>query len=135
MRQFRIDDSERNRILNLHESATKRQYLKEQGEDKGPELGDIKGYQENAESFLKTGSKTFKILDSSQGSFTFNGSTEKGGGDTVTLTPTTNIKIKPYLSGGDGKTEMSGNLILHIDDHTGFQITYEGGEYEIIPTA
>jgi hypothetical protein len=30
MRQFRIDDSERNRILNLHENATKRQYLTEQ---------------------------------------------------------------------------------------------------------
>ena len=31
MRQFKIDDSERNRILNLHENATKRQYLSEQG--------------------------------------------------------------------------------------------------------
>jgi hypothetical protein len=30
MRQFRIDDSERDRILNLHENATKRQYLTEQ---------------------------------------------------------------------------------------------------------
>ena len=30
MRQFRIDDSERDRIINLHESATKRQYLSEQ---------------------------------------------------------------------------------------------------------
>ena len=30
MRQFRIDDSERDRILNLHENATKRQYLNEQ---------------------------------------------------------------------------------------------------------
>lgn len=135
MRQFRIDDSEKDRILNLHESATKRQYLSEQVEDKGPELKDIKGYQENAESFLETGSKTFKILNSSQGSFTFNGSVEKGGGQKVILTPTTNIKIKPYLSGGDGKTEMSGNLILHTTEDTGFQITYEGGEYEIIPTA
>jgi len=27
MRQFRIDNSEKDRILNLHESATKRQYL------------------------------------------------------------------------------------------------------------
>jgi hypothetical protein len=32
MRQFRIDDSEKDRILNLHESATKRQYLSEQTE-------------------------------------------------------------------------------------------------------
>ena len=30
MRQFRIDDSEKDRILNLHENATKRQYLSEQ---------------------------------------------------------------------------------------------------------
>jgi len=30
MRQFRIDGSERERILNLHESATKKQYLSEQ---------------------------------------------------------------------------------------------------------
>jgi hypothetical protein len=30
MRQFRIDNSEKDRILNLHESATKRQYLNEQ---------------------------------------------------------------------------------------------------------
>jgi len=30
MRQFRIDNSEKDRILNLHESATKRQYLTEQ---------------------------------------------------------------------------------------------------------
>jgi len=33
MRQFRIDDSERDRIINLHESATKRQYLSEQVEE------------------------------------------------------------------------------------------------------
>jgi len=33
MRQFRIDNSERDRILNLHESATKRQYLSEQVEE------------------------------------------------------------------------------------------------------
>ena len=36
MRQFRIDDSERNRILNLHENATKRQYLSEQGNNCRP---------------------------------------------------------------------------------------------------
>jgi hypothetical protein len=136
MRQFRIDDSERDRILNLHENATKRQYLKEQGEDKGPELKDIEGYNENAEIFLKeTGSKTFTILSSSQGSFIFNGNIVKEGGDKVTLTPQTNIKIKPYLSGGDGKTEMSGNLILHTPDKTGFQITYYNNNYKIIPTA
>jgi len=30
MKQFKIDNSEKDRILNLHESATKRQYLSEQ---------------------------------------------------------------------------------------------------------
>jgi hypothetical protein len=134
MRQFRIDDSERNRILNLHENATKRQYLNEKVEDKGPELKDIEGYDQNAKQFLETGSKTFTIQNSSQGSFTFNGNIAKEGGEEVTLTPNTNIKVEPYLSGGDGKTEMSGNLILHTKEHNGFQITYENGRYEIIPT-
>ena len=137
MRQFRIDDSERDRILNLHESATKRQYLKEQGGDKGPELQNIEGYSDNAAPFLKeTGSKTFRILSNSQGSFIFNGNIEKEGGEDVTLTPQTNIKIEPFLSGGDGKTKMTGKLILHTKDNTGFQITTDGnGQYKIIPTA
>ena len=137
MRQFIIDDSERDRILNLHESATKRQYLKEQGGDKGPELQNIKGYSNNAAPFLKeTGSKTFRILSNSQGSFIFNGKIEKKGEEEVTLTPQTNIKIVPFLSGGDGKTKMNGKLILHTKDNTGFQITTDGnGQYEIIPTA
>jgi hypothetical protein len=135
MRQFRIDDSERNRILNLHENATKRQYLNEKVEDKGPELQYIEGYDRNAEPFLETGSKTFTIQNSSQGSFIFNGNIPKEVGDEVTLTPNTNIKVKPYLSGGDGKTEMSGNLILHTTEDNGFQITYENGLYKIIPTA
>ena len=36
MRQFKIDNSEKDRILNLHESATKRQYLTEE-----PELASL----------------------------------------------------------------------------------------------
>jgi Zn/Cd-binding protein ZinT len=44
MRQFRIDDSERNRILNLHENATKRQYLKEQDTDCIP-INQVKGIE------------------------------------------------------------------------------------------
>jgi hypothetical protein len=44
MRQFRIDDSERDRILNLHESATKRQYLSEQGNNCIP-INQVKGIE------------------------------------------------------------------------------------------
>ena len=146
MRQFRIDDSEKDRILSLHESATKRQYLSEQNtlhrlyRGKGPELKNIEGYSNNVEPFLETGSKTFEIMIGSQGSFTFNGNIEKEVGDKVTLTPQTNIKIEPYLSGHDGKTEMGGNLILHTKDDSGFVITLDSiggtrGKYEIRPTA
>ena len=45
MRQFRIDDSEKDRILNLHESATKRQYLNEQ-ESKCIPINQVKGIEE-----------------------------------------------------------------------------------------
>ena len=45
MRQFRIDDSEKDRILNLHESATKRQYLNEQKDDCIP-INQVKGIEE-----------------------------------------------------------------------------------------
>ena len=45
MRQFRIDDSERNRILNLHENATKRQYLSEQGNNCIP-INEVNGISE-----------------------------------------------------------------------------------------
>jgi hypothetical protein len=45
MRQFRIDDSERDRILNLHESATKRQYLNEQ-EGKCIPINQVEGIEE-----------------------------------------------------------------------------------------
>jgi hypothetical protein len=44
MRQFRIDDSERDRILNLHESATKRQYLNEQ-EGKCIPINQVEGIE------------------------------------------------------------------------------------------
>jgi len=44
MRQFRIDDSEKDRILNLHESATKRQYLNEQKNDCIP-INQVKGIE------------------------------------------------------------------------------------------
>jgi len=38
---FNLDDSEKSRILNLHESATKRQYLYEQESDGSEELNKI----------------------------------------------------------------------------------------------
>ena len=43
MRQFIIDDSERDRILNLHESATKRQYLKEETNCVTSVVNDVEG--------------------------------------------------------------------------------------------
>jgi hypothetical protein len=45
MRQFRIDNSEKDRILNLHESATKRQYLNEQ-EGKCIPINQVEGIEE-----------------------------------------------------------------------------------------
>ena len=45
MRQFRIDNSEKDRILNLHESATKRQYLNEQ-EGRCIPINQVEGIEE-----------------------------------------------------------------------------------------
>jgi hypothetical protein len=44
MRQFRIDNSEKDRILNLHESATKRQYLREQETECVP-INEVEGIE------------------------------------------------------------------------------------------
>lgn len=53
MKQYRIDNSERERILNLHESATKRQYLSEQkqGTIKDAEIDRYSDEVKNAEKF------------------------------------------------------------------------------------
>jgi hypothetical protein len=60
MRQFRIDDSERNRILNLHENATKRQYLKEQDTDCVTSvINDVEGIR----NFLPRELTTIKSLN------------------------------------------------------------------------
>jgi hypothetical protein len=60
MRQFRIDDSERNRILNLHESATKRQYLKEENDKCVTSvINDVEGIR----NFLPIELKTIKSLN------------------------------------------------------------------------
>jgi len=53
MRHFRIDKSEKERILNLHESATKRQYLSEQkqGTINDAEIGRFSDKVKTAEKF------------------------------------------------------------------------------------
>ena len=60
MKQFIIDDSERKRILNLHESATKRQYLKESAEDLRDAL-DVLGYKEKGNEISNNGEITDEL--------------------------------------------------------------------------
>jgi len=122
MRQFRIDDSEKDRILNLHESATKRQYLSEQ---KGTydivssDLKDIDGY--NGEK------GTYKIIVSPYRTFELNHDSTYIKGDIVTLTPNTTIGIPRF----------SGQLVFHKspDYQLGFSIDVEGDKLKIGPTA
>ena len=122
MRQFRIDDSERDRILNLHESATKRQYL---GEQKGTydivssDLKDIDGY--NGEK------GTYKIIVSPDRTFELNHKSTYNTGDTVTLTPDTTIGIPRF----------SGQLVFHKSPEYdfGFSIRVDGDQLKIGPTA
>ena len=122
MRQFRIDNSERDRILNLHESATKRQYL---GEQKGTydivssDLKDIDGY--NGEK------GTYKIIVSPDRTFELNHKSTYNTGDTVTLTPNTTIGIPRF----------SGQLVFHKspEDDFGFSIRVDGDQLKIGPTA
>ena len=122
MRQFRIDDSEKDRILNLHESATKRQYLSEQ---KGTYdivssvLKDIDGYK---------GEKgTYKIVVSPDREFELNGKSKYKTNDIVILTPNTTIGIPRF----------SGQLVFHKspDYQLGFSIDVEGDKLKIGPTA
>lgn len=60
MKEFIIDDSERKRILNLHESATKRQYLKESAEDLRVALDDL-GYKEKGNEISNNGEITDEL--------------------------------------------------------------------------
>lgn len=60
MKEFIIDDSERKRILKLHESATKRQYLKESAEDLRDALDDL-GYKEKGSEISNNGEITDEL--------------------------------------------------------------------------
>jgi len=60
MKEFIIEDSERKRILNLHESATKRQYLKESAEDLRDALDGL-GYQEKGNEISSNGEITDEL--------------------------------------------------------------------------
>ena len=122
MRQFRIDDSERDRILNLHESATKRQYLKE-GDDNydfvSSDLENIEGYNNERGKY--------KIITSPDRGFKLNPNSEYKVGDEVTLLPKTTISV-PNRSGG---------LTFHKapDYEFGFTVTVKDNQLKIGPTA
>lgn len=83
MKQFRIDVSEKERILNLHENATKRQYLSEQS-SKGVDFKDIKGSEEYGDN------AKFKVMFGGENA-TFNG---KEGYNGAIITPNTTIQIR-----------------------------------------
>lgn len=121
MRQFRIDDSERDRILNLHESATKRQYLNEMSYGiVQKNLGQIQGFEESEH----TGK--FKIISSPDKGFELNNNNYETG-DIVTLTPKTTIGVPGF----------SGNLVFHKAPNYefGFSVNVDGNDLKIGPTA
>jgi hypothetical protein len=104
MRQFRIDDSERNRILNLHENATKRQYLTEQ-DGKCLPINQVIGI----ENFVKG---NFNSLTNIMGqeiievckSDTFGDITEY----TFTMESNPNLKVASFKIDGDLTPKESG---------------------------
>jgi hypothetical protein len=104
MRQFRIDDSERNRILNLHENATKRQYLTEQ-DGKCLPINQVIGI----ENFVKG---NFNSLTNIMGqeiievckSDTFGDITEY----TFTMESNPNLKVASFKIDGDLTPKKSG---------------------------
>ena len=104
MRQFRIDDSERDRILNLHENATKRQYLTEQ-DGKCLPINQVIGI----ENFVKG---NFDSLTNIMGqeiievckSDTFGDITEY----TFTMESNPNLKVASFKIDGDLTPKKSG---------------------------
>ena len=104
MRQFRIDDSERDRILNLHENATKRQYLTEQ-DGKCLPINQVIGI----ENFVKG---NFNSLTNIMGqeiievckSDTFGDITEY----TFTMESNPNLKVASFKIDGDLTPKKSG---------------------------
>jgi len=103
MRQFRIDDSEKDRILNLHESATKRQYLNEQN-TKGTDFKDIEGSEEYGND------ARFKVVVGGKNAI-FNG---KEGYDGAVITPLTTTQIA-YGQGGVKLSGMGTEIKLDVD--------------------
>ena len=103
MRQFRIDDSEKDRILNLHESATKRQYLNEQN-TKGTDFKDIKGSEEYGKD------AKFKVVVGGKNAM-FNG---KEGYNGAIITPLTTIQIA-FGQGGVILSGMGTEIKLDVD--------------------
>ena len=116
MRQFKIDNSERQRILNLHESATKRQYLSEQLQDREftSVFEDIPGadeYGKDAEFEVTFGG----------GNATFDG---KRGNNGAIIKPKTKITL-PFGQGGiilSGRGEQMGVHIKIDTTNNGLEI-------------
>ena len=104
MRQFRIDDSERNRILNLHESATKRQYLSEQSGKCLPinQVDGIKNFVEGDFNSLKNimGQDISEVCKSD----TFGDITEY----TFTMESNPNLTVASFKIDGDLTPKESG---------------------------
>lgn len=104
MRQFRIDESERERILNLHESATKRQYLTEQGGECLPinKVDGIKNFVEgNFDSLTNImGQEINEVCKSNS----FGDITEY----TFTMESNPNLKVASFKIDGDLKPKESG---------------------------
>jgi len=104
MRQFRIDDSEKDRILNLHESATKRQYLSEQESNCIPinQVDDIENFVEGNFDSLKNimGQKISEVCESNSigdiAEYTF------------TMDSNPNLKVASFKIDGDLKPKESG---------------------------
>lgn len=104
MRQFKIDIAEKDRILNLHENATKRQYLTEQG-DKCIPINQVVGI----ENFVEGNFESLKNImgqDISEvcKSNTFGDITEY----TFTMESNPNLKVASFKIDGDLTPKESG---------------------------
>ena len=104
MRQFKIDDVERDRILNLHENATKRQYLTEQ-DGKCLPINQVVGIENfvkgNFDSLTNImGQKISEVCQSD----TFGDITEY----TFTMESNPNLKVASFKIDGDLTPKESG---------------------------
>lgn len=110
MKQFKIDDSERERIINLHESATKRQYLNEQSSE-GIDFKDIEGSEKYGED------ARFKVTFGGENAI-FNG---KEGYNGAIITPMTTIQIE-FGQGGVILSGMGTEIKLDSDQDGSIEI-------------